>query len=236
MHDNYLRFISLRLQDYKVFGGLNDLRFNRHRTLIVGDRGTGKTTIVEALENLGPPKRDQKTLTLKDQPGSSLAIVTEGNRELIKKYRSLIFINRESDRNLAMYGQEPELEGMVPNSARKTVASKTRSIFKRILYHKPGKIDSHRDLNPQIMAAGERICFGYALVFAVREVLKLDIPVIFDSPYAMLDKELRKGMRDFLKTQPCQQILLGHECEFLKEERPKYILVYTENYSHVRKY
>ena len=98
---------------------------------------------------------------------------------------------------------------MVPSSAQKRVASKTRKFFQSILSSKPWKIDAHRDLNVQVMAAGEKICFGYAFVFAVREALKLDVPVVLDSPYAILDDCLRKGLRDFLANQPCQQVLLG---------------------------
>lgn len=236
MNDNYLRFVSLRLRDYKIFRGLNDFRFNQHQTFIVGKGGTGKTIIVKALENLGPPKREQGAFTMRDQAVSSLAIVTDGNCELIKKYRSFIFLSRESLENLAVYSQELKLENIVPNSMLRTVESRTQSIFQRILSFKPWKINLHSDYNVQVMAAGERICFSYAFVFAVREALELDVPVVFDSPYAMLDEELRKGMRNFLKTQPCQQILFGHECEFLDEEIPKYILVYVENHSHVMEY
>ena len=233
MKDNYLRFVSLRLQDYKIFRGLNDFRFNSHQTLIIGDNGTGKTIIAEALENLGYPKRSQKTSTIKDRTGSSVAVITDGNSGLIKKYRSFIFLNQESVENLVAHRQDPKLKAMIPSSAQKVVASKTRRIFHGIL---PWKIDVYRDLNVDVMAAGDKICFGYAFVFAVREALKLDVPVVLDSPYAMLDEGLRKGVRDFLADQPCQQILLGHECKFLKEERPKYILVNVEGYSHVMKF
>jgi len=236
MHDNYLRFLKLRLRDYKIFGGLNDLQFNQHQTFIVGKGGTGKTIIVKTIENLGSPKIEQGTFTMRDQAVSSLVIVTKGNCDLIKKYRSFIFLNRESFENLAIYSHELKSGNSVPNRIQREIESKTRSIFQRILSFKPWKINLHSDYNVQVMAAGERICLNYAFIFAVREALELDVPVVFDSPYAMLDEELRQGMRNFLKAQPCQQILFGHECEFLDEEIPKYILVYVENHSHVMEY
>jgi len=234
--NNYLRFVSLRLRDYKVFGGLNDFRFNRHRTLIVGKGGTGKTIIAQALESLGPSRRIRETFTSGDHAVSYLTIITQGNCDLISKYRSLIFLNPESVGYLVTHRQGPRLKAMVPSSTRRAVASKTRTFFQKILSCKPWKIDSHRELNAQVMAGGERICLGYAFVFAVRAALKLDVPVVFDSPYAMVDEGLREGMRNFLKAQPCQQILLGHEREFSDGETPKYILVNAENYSHVMEY
>jgi len=234
--NNYLRFISLSLKDYKVFGGLNDFQFNRHRTLIVGKGGTGKTIIAEALEYLGHPRNPRYNLPMKDHVTSSIAVITKGNCELIDRYRSLIFLNRDSAERLAAYDQEPIFKTLVPNSAWKSVMIETQKVFQKILSYKPWKIDLHRGLNVQVMAAGERICLGYAFIFAVREALKLDIPVVFDSPYAMLDMELRNGLRNFLKAQPCQQILLGHECEFSEVEIPKYILVYVEEHSHVMEF
>jgi len=234
---NYFRFVRLRLRGYKIFGSINDFKFNRGRTLIVGDNGVGKTTIIEALESLGPSMRGALPLrTANSQGVSSVAVITDGDCELIRRYRSLIFINPEFYRYIDVHRQGPVINNMVPYSARGEVVSKTRKFFKRIVSFKAGKFYMHRDLDPVTMAAGEKICFGFAFVFAVREALKLDVPVVLDSPYAMLDECLRKGLREFLKSQPCQQILLGHEREFKEEEKPKYILVYVEDYSHVMEY
>ena len=233
---NYFRFVRLRLRGYKIFGSFNDFRFNQERTLIIGANGTGKTIIVEALESLGASRSTQPFRVVNSHGVSSVAVVTEGDCELIKKYRSLIFLNRESLEYLVTQRQDPVIKNMVPDSARGEVASKTREFFQSILSFKEGKLYTYRDLNPHIMAAGEKICFGFAFVFAVREALKLDIPVVLDSPYAMLDEVLRKGVRNFLESQSCQQILLGHECEFTEEEKPKYILVHVEDHSHVMEY
>lgn len=234
--DNYLRFVRLRLRDYKVFGGENDFWFNRHRTLIVGKGGTGKTIIVQVLAYLGPPKMIRKHLMMKNRFIPSVAVVTEGNCDLLNKYRDLIFIDGDFIGVLATHIQKFKRKFMIADDTWKAVESEARSIFQGILSCKLRKIETNWDLNVHVMAAGEKICLGYAFAFALRKVLKLDVPAVLDSPYVRLDLELRAGMRNFLKAQPCQQILLGHECEFSDEEGPTYILVHTENYSHVMEF
>ncbi len=51
---NSLRFEKLSMQNYGVFQGSNEFVFNNQRTVIMGANGTGKTTIFNALANLGP--------------------------------------------------------------------------------------------------------------------------------------------------------------------------------------
>jgi ABC-type glutathione transport system ATPase component len=219
--NNHLRFIGLKLQNYKVFGGANDFRFDRHRTVIVGNGGTGKTIIAEVLRHLGPPARDGREVTLNNRFASSTVVITEGNCDLINKYRNLIFVSGEC------------VDEMPLRSSRKAIIDKARIMFEKIVKHKPWKIDMHRDLGPGVMAGGERMCLGYAFVFAAREALGLDVPIVIDSPYGRLDAELRAGLRDFLKSQSCQQILLGHDCELSEEDDPAYALVYMNNHSQV---
>ena len=47
-------FVKLRLNNYGPFLGPNELVFDRHRTVIIGKGGTGKTIIANALSALGP--------------------------------------------------------------------------------------------------------------------------------------------------------------------------------------
>jgi hypothetical protein len=236
IRDNHFCFIRLRFRDYKIFGGINDFRFNRYKTLIVGKGGTGKTTIAETLNYLGHAKDPHRKLLRQDHAVSSIAVVTEGNCDLANKYRHLILINSDYAGFLANYNQPDYLRRIVPRGMWSTFAFERQKVFHKILSYKKCKIDLSREFNPQVMARGEKVCFGYACFFAIRNTLKLDIPVVLDSPYAMLDEELRKGFRKFLDTQSCQQILLGNECEFSKEEIPKYILVYVEERSHVMEF
>jgi hypothetical protein len=219
--NNYLRFVSLKIRDYKVFGGVNEFRFNKHRTVIIGNGGTGKTIIAETLKCLGHKEQATHQMPGHGRFPSFIAIITEGNCDLINKYRNLIFISGE-------YADKMPLR-----SPRKAIVAKARTIFENIVKYKPWKIEMHRDLGPGIMAGGERACLGYAFVFALRKTLGLDIPIVIDSPYGRLDAELRAGLRDFLKSQPCQQILLGHDCELSEEDNPAYMLVYKDNCSQV---
>ena len=58
------------------------------------------------------------------------------------------------------------------------------------------------------MATGERVCYFYSFVFAIRKVFNLDIPIILDNPFGLLDPYLRDAVESFLKAQQYQQILL----------------------------
>jgi predicted PP-loop superfamily ATPase len=104
-----------------------------------------------------------------------------------------------------------------------------------MLSRKTWKIEAHKDLNPNTMAAGERICLGYAYSFAVRKVLNLNLPAVFDAPYGRLDEELKQVIRAFVKEQPCQQVILGSVLEFGEQDKPDYILDYKDDYSRVIK-
>lgn len=235
--DNYLRFVSLKLKDYKIFRGVNEFRFNRHRTLIVGMGGVGKTIIADVLEYLGhPPKREEERLINRECNLASVAVITEGDAGLLNRYRSLMFIDCEDAQWWAMDNKKFQSRNRISNKTWKEVTRRARVIFNKIISDKPWKINLHRDLNAGVMAADEKICLGYAFIFALRATLKLDIPIVFDSPFGRLDEYLRKGLSDFLKAQPCQQILLGCEREFSKEESPAYAIVHAENYSHVMEY
>jgi len=70
-----------------------------------------------------------------------------------------------------------------------------------MLSRKTWKIEAHKDLNPNTMAAGERICLVMLILFAVRKVLNLNLPAVFDAPYGRLDEELKQVIRAFVKEQ-----------------------------------
>jgi ABC-type nitrate/sulfonate/bicarbonate transport system ATPase subunit len=217
---NSVRFVKLHLNNYGIFLGSNELNFDHHRTLIVGMGGTGKTTIVNTLAQLGPATGVEANIHA-DPPEMSVEVVTKGNRNLIKEYSSVIFLSEEL-KELPMPDQE----------AIRTEAWET---LQTMLHRKYWNVDTHKDFIPQTMAAGERVCFGYAYAFAVRKALNLDLPVVLDSPYTRLDSELRQRVSSFLKDQPCQQILLGGVSEFNEKDKPHYVLDYTKDYSTVIK-
>lgn len=227
---NSVRFVRLRLKDYGIFCGSNEIEFNRHRTLIAGGNGTGKTIIAQALAHLGPVK-GIKACSHSDRPEMSVEVVTEGNRNLVKKYSSVIFLDYKS----AMRNKESMLTDVLSHQNLKIVKDEAREIFRMLLFLKPNKIREHQDMSPCIMALGEKICLGYAFAFAARKVLNIDVPAVIDAPYAILDLQLRKGLYSFLKKQSYQQILLGTEEEFTEEGKPHYILDAQKHYSRVIK-
>jgi ABC-type glutathione transport system ATPase component len=225
-----VRFVKLHLRDYGIFLGSNELNFDRHRTLIVGMGGTGKTTIVNALAHLGPVK-GVKAHHDANHTEMTVEVTTKGNRNLVNEYSSSIFLCCEFP-ELPAFNQETPI---LSHQNLETVRAEARAIFHTLLSRKTGEREVHKDLNPGTMAAGERVCLGYAHAFAVRKVLNLDLPIVLDSPYSRLDSELRHGVRAFLKEQPYQQILLGHEFEFNEEDKPHYTLDYTKGYSRAIK-
>jgi energy-coupling factor transporter ATP-binding protein EcfA2 len=233
IQSNSVRFVKLHLRDYGIFLGSNELNFDRHRTVIVGRGGTGKSTIVNALAKLGPVK-GVKAHVHAENPEMSVEVMTEGNRNLVNEYSRLIFIDCEYN-GLPIFGQENPFAGILNHQQWEPVRDEAREIFQAMLFHKPLKMESRKDFNLQTMAAGERICLYYAYTFAFRRVMNLDLPIVLDSPYDRLNTEHRSAVRAFLKEQPCQQILLGSEYQFDKEDKPRYMLDYTKDYSTVIK-
>ena len=53
IHSNSVRFLKLHLHNYGIFRGSHDFVFDPQRTIIIGEGGTGKTTIINALKYLG---------------------------------------------------------------------------------------------------------------------------------------------------------------------------------------
>ncbi|MBI5741328.1 MAG: hypothetical protein HZA16_11505 [Nitrospirae bacterium] len=228
---NSVRFEKILLRDYGIFSGPNELSLDRNRTLIVGAAATGKTTIVNALAGLGPA-RGIRAHVNSANPDISVEVVTRGNRDLIKKHGNLIFLGcRSAD----AFMRDPEIifADILDRQNREAVRAEARTIFQRMLILTPWK-NEHKDMNHSIMSAGERVCLFYAFAFAIRKVLDLDLPAVFDSPYGLLDSGLRQGVRAFLKEQSCQQILLGIESEFEEDESLHYILEYTGGCSRIR--
>ena len=228
---NSVRFVKIHLEDYGIFRGANTIEFKQHQTLICGKNGTGRTTIANALAHLGPAPGVRPHI-LADSLKMSVKVETMGNRELIKQYADIIFLGCNNE---LIDNQEAIFKSIENNQHREEIKDEARSIFHALLSEKPWKIKIDDDLNYNIMPGSEKICLGYAFAFAARKVLNLDIPFVFDSPYGILDTELRDGVCAFLKKQSCQQIMLGSENEFGKEDKAHFTLNYINNSSQIIK-
>jgi ABC-type glutathione transport system ATPase component len=233
IHTNSVRFEKVHLHNYGIFRGSNDVVFDRQRTIIVGAGGTGKTIIMNAIAHLGPAPGVRPNVYA-DSPEMFVNVTTSGDRNLVKRYGSIIFFGYESVLML-IHNQEDISAELLDDQQRKTIRDELRNIFRTLLERKPGRVNLHKDLNPDLMPAGEKFCFGYAFAFAVRKVLNLDLPAVFDSPYGWVDVEIKQQVSAFLKGQSCQQILLGHEEEFAYDDHPHYRLKYTGECSRIEK-
>jgi|AP95_1055475.scaffolds.fasta_scaffold18981_5 ABC-type glutathione transport system ATPase component len=211
-----IRFEKLHLHNYGIFYGSHDFVFERQQTIIVGDPGSGKTTIVNALANLGPARGVKPNFEANPQE-MSVKVSTSGNPKLVEKYISLIFLGTDAAVHLAK-NQETILSEFPDAPHKNTVKDEMGVIFRALLKEKPHKIKAHQDLEPHIMAMGETVCLGYAFEFTVRKVLNLDIPAVFDSPCELLDPQGRNGFYSFLKQQPFQQIMVCSASELDKNE------------------
>ena len=120
------------------------------------------------------------------------SVITEGNRSLIHKYPELIFIGFEVHNGkgiLSKYiSSSPELKNKVSN------------IFNELL------IKKHRDISNNL-PLGERVILTFAFIFVLRELNAASLPLILDSPFGSLDRELRLGLMQYLNGYECQQIL-----------------------------
>ena len=232
MNSNSVFFVKLRLNNYGPFLGPNELVFDRHRTVIIGKGGTGKTIIANALSALGPAAGIKPSINA-EHSAMSAEVVTRGDRELVKKYRDLIFLGCGTGAWFVI-NQETIFSEMLKGHQRKTVTEEARSIFQTMLEGKPWNIEAQKHLIPESRSMGEQICLGYAYIFAIRKALNLDLPAVFVSAFGLLDLKQRHGVSAFLKGQSCQQILLGTQYEFSEENEPHYRLESTGHYTKVR--
>jgi ATPase subunit of ABC transporter with duplicated ATPase domains len=207
----WARFVSVKLDGYKVFNGNNTIEFNRGMTVIAGPGGSGKTTIFNLLAAMGAEAE------------------MKGNLELIRKYGRFFFIDSE---NAAPGPGEDPCTCIPCGGHRFSHEVSTGAIFAEMTGagHKKAW-----GTDPALLPFGEQRCRWYASAFAALEVLKMDLPVVIDSPYARLDPELRQGVSAFLRRQSCQLVLLGHESEFAGLEKPDHVLENVDGGSRARK-
>ena len=222
-----VRFEKIKLDNHVCFPGSQEIVFSQHLNVILGGGGSGKTTIFNALASIGPETgrvSDRELRTLE----TAVAVSTSGDRGLLSKYRDIIFLGDDgADRALSQELWKLKTGANISSSPyarhREAIVDEAIKVLSNsLLAHKPWKYEEHKDLNPRYMAVGEHSLFGYAYMFAVRTVLDLDLPLVLDVPYTVLDANLRAGLREFLREREWQHqqiiFLRGHEMDMYEGE------------------
>ncbi|MBF0595816.1 MAG: hypothetical protein HQL22_12740 [Candidatus Omnitrophica bacterium] len=224
MPANSVRFKRMLLKDYGVFTGFNELRFQQH-TIIAGSCGTGKTILAKALSALGPATGVKSNAHSVDTK-IDVVVETDGKRDYIDKYRDLIFIDGES------IDQGSVFFSIVNNQDLATVTEVAQKLFGQLSSR---KIDLQRELVSASLPGCERVCLVFAYLFAVREKLAIDLPLVLDAPFGRLDDEHKSKVVAFLKQQTIQQIWLCQERDLVKGCVPDYVLDHNEGGTKIRK-
>jgi len=213
---NSIRFVKLHLHNYGAFLGSHDFLFDQHRTFIVGPYGTGKTTLMSALVHLGPAPEATPSFGT-DPSGMSVRVSTWGDRSLLKRYHGIVFLYEGPYTNEVLRNHEAMLADIRNKQHRKMIIDEAWDSFQALMPWKV-EVNKYKDLDPVLLPASEKVCFAYAFAFAVRKVLDLDLPAVFDTPYDYLDPEKKSLVKAFLRKQPYQQILLVRENQFAEKD------------------
>jgi len=200
---NFVCIEKINLCNYGIFEGKNEFEFDRQTTVIAGYSNSGKSTMFNALRSLGPVTGVQPHIAARLQ-SMSVTVTISGDRELVNKYRDLIFIDGEA--------HEIALEGLLPGNLSKNqiikIENEARNIFFTFTSTDKGSSASFMDLKYAQLNVRERVCLKYAFVFAARKILKLDVPAVFASPFGCIDYKLTASLNDFFDQQTCQQIYI----------------------------
>ena len=204
---DFVRFDEIHLENYGIFSGSNSFVFDRRRTVILGNNGSGKTTLFNALVRLGPDPAIRPNM-YSDTGFPLVQVMTSGNRDLVAQYRKLIFLDGESTMILAADFDKSAYD----LSFGKSTGDLERAaweIFIRFREFIPPEFSTYRDLaDSGFCAMGEMNCYGYALVFAARSILNIDLPLVLDTPFGCLDGQSREVIADYLDSLSGQQIML----------------------------
>lgn len=119
IHSNSLRFLKMNIQNYGPFLGSHDFVFGTQQTLIIGEGGTGKTTIVNILKNLGPAPGVTPHFHAKPSKMSA-EVATRGNRDLIQRFSSIIFLGCKSA-ELFTHKQKDAFADLLDDQQRKMI-------------------------------------------------------------------------------------------------------------------
>ncbi len=138
-----------------------------------------------------------------------VTVLTTGNRDLIAKYRQLIFLNCES---LGYLADDPE-KAAHDLSYGESATELKDSAWDRFKYMVG--MTSYTRSKPfkpleecKYWAHGEETWYGLALILAARNNVNIDLPLILDDPFSSVDSHHRELLDHYLDNLAGQQIVL----------------------------
>jgi energy-coupling factor transporter ATP-binding protein EcfA2 len=178
-----MKITSVKLSYYKQF--VNErIDLGNNLNLIIGENGTGKTTLFNAL---------QESI---DSNIKGVEILAEDITPIETK--SLMFINSSIEADLTPYRDYAEKKSIPKEKLNANVAK----IYKDLSGNIFNENDPLKKLSP-----GERLLITYSYVFAIKKILGLSIPLIVNGPITPLDKEQTQVLFKYL-TRSKEQIIL----------------------------
>ena len=182
----YVSFKRLSLND-----GQDVFDFNENRTIIVGENGTGKSTLVNCLSS----------------PDES--VVIDGDRSMVGVYSNLIFISYEYSLGMGCELIADYVGDMV------NIKSDVTAIVNEMLAGKNYDINKYDDIKSHQFSLGERVLVYLSHIFAIRTCLtNIELPLVIDDIMGIFDRDLQTRLIQYLNGYECQQILFVTPSEY----------------------
>jgi hypothetical protein len=218
--------------DYGVFRGFNEIEFHSGLNVILGPNGAGKTTILEALTNPGslPARRVHLGIP---HPQMSFEVETHGNAELLGRHRDLIFLH-EDFYTLSLEELPEWLQADDPDRLEEDAS---RIYLQWIPYlESPLRRYTLPEMLWKGFGSGDKLLASLAYVFAARNQLGLDLPLVMERPFSILDTRHSERLASHIRQLPDQVILLMTDSELWRESgfQAEWFLSPHDNYSYSR--
>ena len=155
---------------------LLEFNFSSHITIITGGNGQGKTTLFNILKN-------QNKINSKNK-----LEINDINNYLIT-YRHLIFFNGEdviAAKDFLLDRKFLEVNKLSVNAILKSIKEDYPYIDDKIL-----TLDQFKELN---CGTSERIFLNFLILKAIRHQLNIEIPLILDAPFTLIDPSYRSPL------------------------------------------